>query len=151
MPRRFDERADYDDQPHRRQTSGLVIVLIVLGSLMLFGVVACVGLLLFGWTSAPRPMGGPAAVVVANPDVPNEKSATAGTRRIYSEKEFRDLVLSKTPDEVVAALGKPDVTSQEADAVRWTYWGRIRGPLPGGAAAPAVVIFRDGKVTEVEY
>ncbi|HKB00942.1 MAG TPA: hypothetical protein VKD90_01925 [Gemmataceae bacterium] len=147
MPRRFDERADYDDQPHRRQTSGLVIVVIVLGSLMLFGVVACVGLLLFGWTSAPKPMGGPAAVVVQND--PDE--IIAGTRRIYSQKEFRDLVLGKTPDEVVAAVGKPDITDQEADTVRWTYRGRVKGPRADDPVAAAVVVFRDGKAAEVEY
>jgi hypothetical protein len=147
VPRRFDERADYDDQPHRRQTSGLVIVVIVLGSLMLFGVVACVGLLLFGWTSAPKPMGGPAAVVVpADPD-----DTAVGTRRIYAQQEFRDLVMGKTPGEVVAALGKPDATSEEADTVRWTYRGRIQGARPGEPAAAAIVVFRDGKAAEVEY
>jgi hypothetical protein len=60
--------------------------------------------------------------------------------------------MGKTPDEVVAVLGRPDEAREDGGVLRWTYRDRVRDPAPGGPpATPAVVEFRDGRVTEVGY
>jgi hypothetical protein len=71
--------------------------------------------------------------------------------KVYTRQEFRDLVMGKTEDEVIAAVGKPDETTEDGDAIRWTYEGRVRDPGPGQPAATPVVVFREGKAAEVQY
>jgi hypothetical protein len=78
--------------------------------------------------------------------------AQARTRKAFTRLEFRNRFMGQTPDEVAAALGRPDETSEEEGVVRWTYRDRVRDPAPGQApATPVMLVFRNGKVTEVRY
>jgi hypothetical protein len=142
--RRYDERDDYDDQPRRR---GMSPAAIVLGGVCALGLLACGGLCFLGWMAAPIPPAAPPPVVVQADPAKGAKGMT----RVYTRQEFRDLVTGKTPDEVTRAVGRPDETSEDGDAIRWTYRGRVQDPGPGQPAAAPVVVFREGKVAEVQY
>ncbi|HKB06220.1 MAG TPA: hypothetical protein VKD90_28760 [Gemmataceae bacterium] len=150
MPRQYDDRDDYDELPYRRRTSPAVILLIVVSGASLLGIAFCAGLLAVTWVSAPQPAGPPVAVQVDEPAV-KDAELVGGTRRVYTRQEFQDLVVGKTPDEVIAAVGKPDDSTEDGDGVRWTYAGRVRDPAPGKSAGNPVVVFRDGKAAEVRY
>jgi len=142
--RRYDERDDYDDQPRRRPgLSPVLIVLLVFGGLGVLGTLACCGFWLFSW-SAPRPMGGPAAVQVNGP------ARAGGTTRVYTRQEFRELVVGKTEAEVIEAVGKPDSTT-DGDGAVWTYRNRTKDPATGETDPRASVHFQGGKAAQVNY
>ena len=65
--------------------------------------------------------GGFAMGYAAQPETP-KKVKPAVT---YTRAQFDDLVDGKTPDEVIAAVGKPDTTN---DTGRWTYYGITYDP-----------------------
>jgi hypothetical protein len=145
--RRYDWRDDYDEQPRRSGTSPGLILALVLGGLLLL-VVGCGAVFLFRyWATAIPPANATAPVVVQADPAKGAKGIT----RVYTRQEFRDLVMGKVQDEVIAAVGKPDETSEDGDVVRWTYGGRVRDPGPGQPAATPVVVFREGKAAEVQY
>jgi len=73
------------------------------------------------------------------------------TKRTYLRKEFRKLLVGKTPDEVIAAVGGPDSTSQDGDSIKWTYRKRTIDPATGQVDAAIFVHFTDGKVSNVDY
>lgn len=74
----------------------------------------------------------------------------AVTKTVYTRDEFRKLVVGKTPDEVIAAVGKPDDTS-ESGSVSWTYMYRTKDPITGKTDVSAIVVFEDGRVDRVRY
>jgi hypothetical protein len=149
--RPFDERDDYDDQPRRQGMNPGVIVALVVGGVLLLGCIACAGLGLLGWMAAPVAQGPPVAVQGGPVGGPGQaKTKAAEGKRVYIRDEFRQLVMGKTPDEVLAAVGRPDETAEGGGVTRWTYRDRVRA-APGEGAASPVVVFRDGKAAEVVY
>jgi hypothetical protein len=138
---------DYGHRPPARPSaSPALVVALAVGGAALLGALACAGFLLLS-ARAARDAAQERAAVRA--DAAAAKPAKGGTR-VYTREEFRDLVMGKTPDEVAAALGRPDETSEAGGVVRWTYRGRVRDPAPGEApATPVAVVFRDGQVAEV--
>jgi hypothetical protein len=145
------EDDDRDRPPDRPPaTSPVLIIALLVGGVLLLGAVACAGLGLVWFRAAEEvrqdeaaaraeAKSGPAAVVIDK------------AQHLYTREEFWQLVIGKTPDEVRAALGKPDEVKEDGDEVRWTYRGRIKDPEPGKAAPTPVVVFRDGKAAEVTY
>jgi hypothetical protein len=73
-----------------------------------------------------------------------------GAQRTYFRKEFRKLLVGKTPDDVIAAVGGPDSTSQDGDRIKWTYRKRTIDPATGQVDAAIFVHFTDGKVSNVD-
>jgi hypothetical protein len=143
-----DHEDDYGDdfQPGRRRssTNPLIIILVVLGAVGLVCILVC-GAMMFMWT-APAPVNAPPAANQAAEIEP------ARSNHVYSRDEFKKLVMGKTPDEVIAALGRPDGTNDNPDGSprRWHYIRRVTNPetaLPDSA----VLLFADGKVAGVEW
>jgi hypothetical protein len=78
-------------------------------------------------------------------------STAPAAKGVYSRQEFRDLVTGKTPDEVLAAVGKPDATTEVPGQTNWTYNKRTKDPVTGKMDLFAVVVFRDGTVYDVLF
>lgn len=77
--------------------------------------------------------------------------AATTTTKTYTRDEFRKLVVGKTPDEVIAAVGRPDSTQDSGRDPTWYYDSRTRDPVSGKIDFHAQVIFQDGKVVRVNY
>jgi hypothetical protein len=71
----------------------------------------------------------------------------------FDRREFGELLLGKTEDQVIAAVGWPDRTEEMAkgrSAKTWFYSGRVRNPGTGKAET-AIVEFEDGKAVLVHW
>jgi hypothetical protein len=67
--------------------------------------------------------------------------------------EFTAKVDGKTEAEVLAAVGRPDDTSEDA-AARTKFWHfkrRTRDPVSGAVDSDVQVVIQDGRVTAVNY
>ena len=73
------------------------------------------------------------------------------THTTYTREKFRELVIGKTPDEVIAAVGKPDRTVESGTAIFWYYDARTTNPDTGMADKKAQVVIRNGRAAEVNY
>src|SRR5262245_38761349 len=129
--------------PHRTRTTNApaVILAIVLGVGMLSAVV-CGGVLLFAWRSVPA---APPQPVPANPGVVNNADpslpvAKPGARRLYMRQEFKNLVMGKTAEGVLAAVGKPDATTENGTQT-WIYRRATRDPFTGKVDGAVYVDF----------
>lgn len=70
-----------------------------------------------------------------------------------SRTEFSKLIVGKTPNEVIAAVGKPDTTQSSSDGgnAYWYYNGRTFDPVNGKIDSDAQVIIIRGIVDHVNY
>jgi hypothetical protein len=142
MPR--DQYWDFRDDSQRRPSRAVLITGLVLG-VVLAASLAGLGVAYFGGQAGP----GHADSDQAAAD--NSGPAKAEAKRVYTRAEFRVLVLGKTPDEVVRAVGSPDRRSESGVAVFWYYDGRTTNPATSKTDGKAQLIVRDGKVAEVNY
>lgn len=70
----------------------------------------------------------------------------------YSRDEFRKLVVGKSTDEVLAAIGKPESTSSSSPQHQlWVYRYITVDPVTKEPDFSALVTFRNGKATDVSY
>jgi outer membrane protein assembly factor BamE (lipoprotein component of BamABCDE complex) len=72
-------------------------------------------------------------------------------QKLLTREEFKQLILGKTEDEVLAAAGKPSSTSQADDATYWHYADRTRDPVTGEADSDVQVVFKHGRVAVVNF
>src|SRR5687767_4017805 len=96
---------------------------LVLGGVFLVVVVGCGAVALF-WTRAS----------VDGPDVIQPAGGKEGKRtKLYTRAEFEQLVIGKTPAEVIAAVGRPHLADENPDGSpkHWTYWDTILNPATG--------------------
>jgi hypothetical protein len=159
---RYGEEDDYrDDHPSRPRpsTNPALIVGLILGGVVL-GVLVCGGLfamMAFRGGGAQVPQAqvadettvdvGPENEVDINPLGGKEGDAT----KVYSRDEFKRLVLGKSPEEVIAAVGRPASFHNEDDEpIRWHYSQRALNPATGKADS-AWVEFVDRKVIRVSW
>jgi hypothetical protein len=72
--------------------------------------------------------------------------------RVWEREEFRRAVMGKTPDGVIAAVGRPGSAQDHPDGQPdyWIYWGRVRNPTTG-RAGDAWVEFERGVVVNVRW
>jgi len=112
----------------RQDTNPMLVVGLVVGGVLLFGLAGCGGLMfLFRQAGPPiKPAAADAAVI-------EPEGGKEGPRRIYKRDEFRGLVLHKNPAEVIAAVGRPDGTDDtpEGKPRTWYYWSRVLNPATG--------------------
>lgn len=137
MGRRRDEYDDEDDRVGKPPRGGLppgVWVLrgvAVVGAVMLFGAIA----LTAGRQVETRPaQTEPATGVIQKP----------------TRDEFKKLVLGKTPDEVLKAVGKPSSRADDNGGERWFFVDPCYDPVSGSTDHWVPVIFRNGRVSEVQ-
>jgi outer membrane protein assembly factor BamE (lipoprotein component of BamABCDE complex) len=72
-------------------------------------------------------------------------------REVYTRDEFKQLILGKTEDEVLQALGKPRSTSQKENVQYWHYANRTMDPLTKKIDSDAQVVLENGRVRAINY
>lgn len=75
----------------------------------------------------------------------------AAKKVVYTRDELRTMVMGKTPDEVIAIIGKPSKNDETSNGFMWTY-EQISGDTITSKVDPfAHIWFKDGKATSVVY
>ena len=85
-------------------------------------------------------------ILVVQPNVPQLAEQPLPTR-----DEFRKQVMGATQSEVLEAFGSPKRTTESGRAKYWSYRGITRDGTTGRKDSEALVIFRDGRVTAVNF
>lgn len=126
MPRR--DRHEDDDRPRRKSNTALIVGLSVGGGLLLLAILATAAVMFVrGMNATP-------------------------SARVYDREDFKRAIMGKTPEEVIATIGKPATTTDEkTPPVRWTYYSRSRDPLTGKTDPFANVEFVEGRVVSVWF
>lgn len=86
---------------------------------------------------------------VGQKSTPPAESKQAAKR--WTREEFRKTVVGKTPDEVIAAVGKPDRTNDFDDRKSWFYKELTTDPITDKVDKSITVRFKDGRVYEVVF
>ena len=74
------------------------------------------------------------------------------TAQVLLRDDFRKTVIGKTPQEVIDAVGKPDLTQELAGVgTFWYYDNKTKDPVTGKIDFRVQVIFEYGRVTSVNY
>jgi hypothetical protein len=161
-----DDRDDYQP-PRRRQSSPALVIGLVVGGLMLLGALVCSGAMLwFGLrveqTQRERDEAAAADAPIAMPVVKDgvdparlgggNRARLGGVKLVYTRDKFKTLVMGKTTDEVIAAVGQPDGTQERPDGTRttWHYDNRVTNPATTKPSS-CILEFKDGKVVEVRW
>jgi hypothetical protein len=77
--------------------------------------------------------------------------AVAPLSPVYSREEFSRRVLNKSDDEVLAAVGRPDATSEDNEFRYWHFKKRTRDSLTRAEDTDVQVVIKEGKVVEINY
>lgn len=102
----------------------------VVGAVMLFGALA----LTAGRTAETRP------------------TRTEPANKLYTRDEFRTLLMGKTADEVLQAIGKPNSTADTPDRdPMWYYRNITYDPLTKNTDTSTYVYFRRGRVDDIRF
>jgi outer membrane protein assembly factor BamE (lipoprotein component of BamABCDE complex) len=72
-------------------------------------------------------------------------------QQLVTRDEFKQRIMGKTKDEVLAAAGRPSTTSQEESMSYWHYAERTKDPLTGARDSAVQVVFEYGRVVAVNY
>jgi hypothetical protein len=78
-------------------------------------------------------------------------TTTAEAKKVYTREEFKSLVMGKTADGVLKAVGKPDSTLEFGDEPSWYYKRVTTDPVSGKVDYSAQLIFAGGVVVGVNY
>jgi hypothetical protein len=70
---------------------------------------------------------------------------------VYSRLEFSRLVLGKSEEEVIEAVGRPDETTEDDDARYWHFKNRTLDPLTQERDTDVQVVIKGGRVTNINY
>ena len=127
---RDDEPPVYRSRPRR---GGLPAWLVISGGILAVTVLAGVATILMAVNARQR---------AADP-----------ATKLYSREEFARLVTGKTPDEVIAILGKPESTRQTSDgpSESFRYEYRTYDQITGKTDYSVHLYFRRGVVASVSY
>lgn len=79
------------------------------------------------------------------------RPAPAAEPPARSRSEFTRLVMGKPAVEVLAAVGPPDSTSEDAQARYWHYKRRTRDPLTDAPDTDVQVVLEGETVTAINY
>jgi hypothetical protein len=71
--------------------------------------------------------------------------------RVYTRADFSRLVLGKSEDEVIDAVGRPNETSEDDDARYWHFKKRTFDPMTQEKDENVQVIIKGGKVANINY
>jgi hypothetical protein len=75
----------------------------------------------------------------------------AHAKPLYTREQFETLIMSKTEDEVLRAVGKPYTTSRGKDVQYWHYANLTLDPLTKKRDSDAQVVFENGNVRAINY
>ncbi len=76
---------------------------------------------------------------------------TTQPEKVFSREEFDALVVGKSEEEVIRAVGTPHKTSDGPDYRFFSYFKRTRDGVTDKVDADATIIFQDGKAERVSY
>jgi hypothetical protein len=79
------------------------------------------------------------------------QAQAAVTPTVYLRDDFTASVLGKSEDQVIEAVGKPDLTSEDAQATYWHYRSRTKNPMTGRIDSDVQVVFERGQVVALNY
>jgi hypothetical protein len=65
--------------------------------------------------------------------------------------DFKSAILLKTPDQVIAAVGRPDTTQQAGTTEYWNYHHSTKDPVTGKVDNSAQVVIENGIVQIVNF
>ena len=136
MGRRDEYDDDEDDRGRRPAKRGGVPP----GVWVLLGVGGVGAVMLFG-----------ALALTAGRAVETRPTQTEPANKLYTRDEVRKLLVGKTADEVLQAVGKPDSTSETALGAYWYYRHKTTDPVTGQTDANAQVCFSNGQVVRINY
>ena len=136
MGRRDEYDDDEDDRGRRPAKRGGVPP----GVWVLLGVGGVGAVMLFG-----------ALALTAGRAVETRPTQTEPANKLYTRDEFRKLLVGKTADEVLQAVGKPDSTSETALGAYWYYRHKTTDPVTGQTDANAQVCFFNDQVVRINY
>jgi hypothetical protein len=120
----------------------LIVLLVVGGVVLVLAVVAVIGAGVTLWLFKASPATAPAPVAAVS--APPKPAPMA-------RREFFQLLMGKTPEEVKAVLGEPDSTQEDAHEKDWGYRSVTLDPDTGKPDHTAHAVFRGGKVVRVNY
>lgn len=70
----------------------------------------------------------------------------------FTRDEFREMLMEKTKEEVIAAVGRPEYTTEPGSGHYWRYGNITYDPVSGKTDASAYVRFNSfNKVAAVDY
>lgn len=79
------------------------------------------------------------------------KFGSTASQKQMTRDEFRKLVMGKTKDEVIAAVGKPEFTSKRSDTDEfWNYADLVTDPISGNLDWRTTVNFKNGVVVSTD-
>lgn len=84
-------------------------------------------------------------------DGSKNRGGSSAEPKVWLREEFRQAILGKTPEQVIAAVGKPDSTQDSSGDQSWYYRKRTKDPVTGKLDSVAQVIFERGVVVRVNY
>lgn len=78
-------------------------------------------------------------------------TATVVSKKTYTREEFKKLVMGKSEVEVMAAVGKPDSTSESGGWLSWFYYDTTVDPITSKADKITSLQFDRGKVSGINF
>lgn len=138
MPRRHD---DYEPTPRKKSNTGMILAL-ALGGAALVGLVVVGGCFALFYSAK----GG-----AENIQTKQEAAEKATVKTTVTREEFRVKVMGKTPEQVIAVVGKPSVTQDHGGDPIWYYNEATTDPVSGKVDYHAQVIFENGRVIAVNF
>lgn len=102
---------------------------------------------------APRLAVRTPSVGAAGPDgaIMTPVGKDAGTIRVYTRDEFKQLVMGKTLEQLIAAIGQPDATVNSDFGLTHRYSNRTKSPETGQLDPAVELGMKNGRVFEVTY
>lgn len=78
---------------------------------------------------------------------------TAGADSVMTREQFRTAVMGKTAEQVIAAVGRPESTSDYSTVSAWYYEKKTKDPITGKIDISAQVLFdkETGRVRSVSF
>src|SRR5205814_1027047 len=81
-----------------------------------------------------------ALAALASAPTPGDAVSTPRPAGQFSRDQFNALVYHKSPDQIIAAVGRPDATETLNGETHWSYKGRTYDPASGRVDAVAQII-----------
>jgi hypothetical protein len=83
--------------------------------------------------------------------VSDEMGRQEKEKNAMSRDDFRSAVIYRTPDQIIANVGKPTTTQQAGDTEYWNYHNATKDLITGKLDHNAQVVIDNGKVRAVNF
>jgi outer membrane protein assembly factor BamE (lipoprotein component of BamABCDE complex) len=90
-----------------------------------------------------------ALALTAGRQVETRPTQTEPANKLYTRDEFRQLLMGKTMEEVLKAIGKPNSTAESPPDTYWYYRGITYDPVTGKTDGSVQVCIERGVVRRV--